>query len=262
MKNCNIKRSELPSIFQQIQTHCGYQFQDLSLLQEALTHASYAAEQSPMPASNQRLEFLGDAVLQIVLSEYLFARMPQAKEGLLTKMRSLLANESATAEYTRQLRLDVALLLGKGEMRNGGRQRQSIQADLYEAFLGAVDLDGGLPAARQLCLSLLPDLQKCLDKLAFGSNPKGALQEYCQRNFQAKPTYEHHASSGPDHQQIFEVKVCLGEKTLAQGTGSNKHRAEEDAANKALHFLINQPDAPPLPKYFDPEEVKLKELDV
>ncbi|HOG49047.1 MAG TPA: ribonuclease III [Lentisphaeria bacterium] len=259
MKNFNIKKSELPSILQGVQIHCGYLFRNRALLEESLTHPSYAVEQTPSPPHNQRLEFLGDSVLQIILSEYLYEHLPYAQEGLLTKVRSMLANESATAGYALQLGLDTVLLLGRGEILNGGRERPSILGDLFEAFLGAVYLDGGLQAARSLCLALLPDINTCLERLTFEDNPKGALQEYCQTHLQQKPVYERLGASGPKHEQVFEVKVCLGQRELARGQGSNNRLAERNAAQKALKTLISPADAPPMPQFYKEVETEVVE---
>lgn len=261
MKNFNIKKSELPSILQGVQIHCGYLFRNRSLLEESLTHPSYAVEQTPAPPHNQRLEFLGDSVLQIILSEHLYEHLPYAQEGLLTKVRSMLANESATAVYARQLGLDTVLLLGRGEILNGGRERQSILGDLFEAFLGAVYLDGGLQAARSLCLALLPDINACLERLTFEDNPKGALQEYCQTHLQLKPAYERLGVSGPKHEQVFEVRVCIGQRELARGRGSNHRLAERDAARQALKTLISPADAPPMPQFYKTAEAEVVTAD-
>jgi ribonuclease-3 len=259
MKNFNIKKSELPSILQAVQIHCGYLFRNRALLEESLTHPSYAVEQAQPPPHNQRLEFLGDSVLQIILSEYLYEHLPYAQEGLLTKVRSMLANESATASYARQLGLDTVLLLGRGEILNGGRERPSILGDLFEAFLGAVYLDGGLQAARNLCLALLPDINACLERLTFEDNPKGALQEYCQTHLQQKPVYERLGATGPQHKQVFEVKVCIGQRELARGQGRNNRLAERAAALKALETLISSADAPPMPQSYKEVETEIVE---
>ena len=260
MKKFNIKKSELPSILQGVQNHCGYSFRNLALLEEALTHPSYAVEQpQPQPPHNQRLEFLGDSVLQIILSDYLYEHLPHAQEGLLTKVRSMLANESATASYAQQLGLDTVLLLGRGELQNGGRERPSILGDLFEAFLGAVYLDGGLQVARSLCLTLLSDINACLERVKFEDNPKGALQEYCQTHFQQKPVYERVSATGPQDEQVFEVKVCIGQRELAHGQGRSYRQAERNAAQKALKTLISPADAPPMPQFYKEVETEVVE---
>ena len=200
----------------------------------ALTHSSYAAEQTPPSPFNQRLEFLGDAVLQLVLSDFLYNGLTEAQEGILTRTRSLLAKEKATAEYALQLGLNRALLLGNGENLTGGRERASILGDAFEAFLGAVYLDGGLEAARAVCARLLPSPEACTELLGLEENPKGMLLEHCQSTLQAKPEYVCLSTQGPVHQPVYEVMVTLNGKEIARGCGKSRKAAECDAAKKAM----------------------------
>lgn len=235
--NFNLKSAELPEAIEKVQELAGYHFKNMELLMEALTHPSFASETNKPHWHNQRLEFLGDAVLQIILSVYLFDNNPDSQEGDLTRMRSLLANEEATANYTRRLTLDKVLLLGKGENATHGRERQSILGDVFEAFLGAIYLDGGLEAANAFCLSLLPDLDYVRQKLEMEENPKGALQELCQGSHLGNPVYELLSQHGPDHEPVFEYRIILGKREIARACGSSRKQAERNTATIAYRAL-------------------------
>ena len=234
MKIFNLKDSEMPAMLAEIELLGGYRFKDQGLLLTALRHSSYVAEQSQECECNQRLEFLGDAVLQLVLSDFLFAGLPAAQEGILTRTRSMLVREQANASYALKLRLDRALLLGNGENMSGGRQRPSILGDAFEAFLGAVYLDGGLEEARALCLRLLPEPQECLQSLGLEENPKGMILEYCQSQHQQKPEYVCVSAEGPVHEPLYEVKVVFKGREIARGEGKNRKSAESNAAKNAM----------------------------
>ncbi len=238
MKNCNPNDLELQEIYRQIMARAEYCFQDLALLREALTHSSYSAEHTPSPPFNQRLEFLGDAVLQMVLTDYIFKEMPEAQEGILTRTRALLAKEGSTARFALALGLEQALLLGNGENHSGGRKRPSILGDAFEAFLGAVYLDGGLSAAQTVCLKLLPPIEECRKLLGPHENAKGALQEYCQGAGIGKPEYVRIQTTGPVHSPTYEIKVLVQKKELARGCGRNMRQAEQEAAAGALKILL------------------------
>lgn len=227
----------------QLQTRCDYHFKDLSLLTQALTHPSFAAEQTPSPPDNQRLEFLGDSVLQLILSDLLFASLPDDKEGPLTRLRATLANESATASYAQKLGLQAAILLGKGEEQTGGRERQSILGDLFEAFLAAVYLDGGMDAARGICLRLLPPVADGKRQLLATDNPKGALQELCQDRFKCKPAYNVLSTEGPVHDPHFVVDVTINNVVMGQGSGNSHRIAERQAATQALLKIMQDDGA-------------------
>ncbi len=237
MKNCNPNDLELQEIYRQIMATSGYSFHDLQLLRESLTHASYAAEQNPPPLFNQRLEFLGDAVLQMVLTEFIFKQMPSAQEGILTRTRALLAKEESTARFALTLGLERGLLLGNGENHSGGRSRLSTLGDAFEAFLGAIFLDGGLPAAQAVCLKLLPPVEECSQMLGAKENAKGTLQEQCQAAGMGKPEYARIQTIGPVHNPTYEIKVMVQKKELARGKGGNMRQAEQEAAARALKVL-------------------------
>lgn len=235
--NFNLKSSEQSDALRNVERCAGYKFKDKALLKQSLIHPSYASETSNLMHHNQRMEFLGDSVLQIILSTYLYNNVPDAQEGTLTRMRSYMANEAATASYSLRLGLDRVLLLGNGECQSGGRQRPSILGDLFEAFLGAVYLDGGMEAAHKVALSLMPPLAFVRERLAVDGNPKGALQELCQEQRMGNPSYELLDKSGPSHSPVFTLRVVVGGRELARATGSSHKLAEREAAETAYYAL-------------------------
>ena len=240
MPKINLNASETAAALREVQAAAHHVFTRPELLEEAFTHPSYLAEHPEAGRDNQRLEFLGDAVLQIILSDHLFQALPDQQEGVLTRLRSLLANEQANEGYTRALGLHRLLRLGRGEALGGGRDNPSILGDLFEAFLGALYLDGGIAPARDLVLGLLPDLGDCLGKLRFDENPKGALQKLCQTAFRQNVSYEVLSQTGPVHAPAYEVQVRLGERILAKGSGHSHKEAERTAAAQALRILSTE----------------------
>ena len=212
----------------------GYQFQDQDLLVQSLTHPSIAAEQRDVVADNQRLEFLGDAVLQVILTEHLYLILPDEAEGRLTKTRASLVSRRALAECAERLGLGAYLRLGKGEEANGGRGRESNLADAFEALMGAVYLDGGITAASEVTMRVMEvDLQEALEG-DDTSNPKGRLQEVLQALRRESPSYRILAEEGPDHLKQFKAEVIWCGKSLGEGHGSSKKNAETAAAQGAL----------------------------
>ena len=212
----------------------GYQFQDQDLLVQSLTHPSIAAEQRDVVADNQRLEFLGDAVLQVILTEHLYLILPDEAEGRLTKTRASLVSRRALAECAERLGLGAYLRLGKGEEANGGRGRESNLADAFEALMGAVYLDGGITAASEVTMRVMEvDLQEALEG-DDTSNPKGRLQEVLQALRRESPSYRILAEEGPDHLKQFKAEVIWCGKSLGEGPGSSKKNAETAAAQDAL----------------------------
>jgi len=212
----------------------GYQFKNKELALLALTHKSYANEHYSAPEDNQRLEFLGDAVLGLVVAEALMERLPNAPEGQMTPMRAALVKESTLAEMARRIQLGDLMRLGKGEEKNNGRDRPSILADALEAVVGAVYLDGGYKASRNAVLTLLGDrLEQVVDG-AFPDDAKTALQEILQARSASVPQYSVVGEEGPDHAKVFEVEISVGDQVLAQGRGRSKKQAEKDAARRAL----------------------------
>ena len=221
------------------QQRLGYQFRDESLLQLALTHPSIAHDHhqtAPTP-TNQRLEFLGDAVLQLALTHELFSRFATFGEGPLTKSRAKLVNARSLAAQARAIGIGDKLILGRGEELTGGRDRVSGLADAYEALLGAIFLDGGLEAAREF---IVREFQSALTGLSAEptiENPKGELQELLQTTSPEAPRYEVTAATGPDHQREFECRVHHAGVELARGRGGSKKIAESNAALAALQNL-------------------------
>jgi len=221
-----------------LQKRLGYQFRDESLLKLALTHPSVAHESGKKDIQhNQRLEFLGDAVLGLVLSRELYAKFPGSYEGPLTKSRAKLVNRKALAEHGRSLDLGAELILSRGEDASGGRDRPSALADAFEALLGAIFLDGGFEAARRFILVQFDAQFSALAEPAGIENPKGELQELLQARSPAAPEYQMVSITGPDHDRVFECTVHHGGKELARGQGKSKKAAESDAAVAALEKL-------------------------
>ncbi|OGV76058.1 MAG: ribonuclease III [Lentisphaerae bacterium RIFOXYB12_FULL_65_16] len=221
----------------QLEQRLNYSFRDKTVLRMALTHPSYAAEQTPPTPHNQTLEFLGDAVLQFVVTDLLYRQHPDLDEGRLTKMRSALTNEEALTLYARRLALSTCLLLGRGEARAGGSERASNLADGMEALLAALYLDGGLAPVQTLCEQLAGELLTDYGDVLAWENPKGALQELTQKLHQTPPNYEVLEVSGPDHCPRFEVRVTLNGVELAKAAAGNRKTAEKRAAEIALEKL-------------------------
>ena len=212
----------------------GYQFKDQDLLVQSMTHPSMSAEQREAVENNQRMEFLGDAVLQVILTEHLYRILPDQAEGHLTKIRASLVSRRALADCALRLGLEEYLRLGKGEEANGGRHRESNLADAFEALLGAICLDGGITGAREVTMRLMEeDLQEVLEG-EDTSNPKGRLQEELQALRRESPLYRILTEEGPDHLKQFRVEVLWGGKPLGAGRGSSKKNAESAAAQDAL----------------------------
>lgn len=215
-----------------LQERIGYKFKSESLLKKALCHSSYVYEKSwPRGECNERLEFLGDAVLEMISSGFLYNKFDEVPEGELTKLRASLVCEPALAYDAREIGLDSFILLGHGEERTGGRKRDSIVSDACEALIGAIYLDGGIEAAEKFILSfVLNDIEH--KKLFYDS--KTALQELTQSAGWGVPDYEITGQSGPDHARVFTAQVSLGEKILGTGEGTTKKHAQQKAAYNAL----------------------------
>ncbi len=223
--------SEPAASLDELQASLGYRFGDERALVAALTHAS--AVQATHVRVSERLEFLGDAVLGLVLSELLVARYPEYDEGRLSKCRASLVNTGSFAAKTRELGLDAHLTLGKGEEKTGGRAKASILAAVYEAVMGAVFIEAGYATVRGVIEGHFRDAIEALDRVAT-SDPKTELQELCQENFRMAPIYRVVEEIGPHHARRFVVDVLLSERVLARGEGHSKRSAEQDAARQAL----------------------------
>ena len=218
-----------------------YQFREPAFLEEALTHRSHL-QGNPASADkqNERLEFLGDAVLGLIVSEYLAETFPELAEGDLSQVRARLVGRPALADAARRLRLGDMLRLGRGEERTRGRDKASLLANALEAVIGAVYMDGGLTAARTFTLQVLDAQLKALhqdDLAVFRQDYKSQLQEWCQRHVHVLPVYTVTEESGPDHQKTFEVTVEIEQQCRGSGKGHSKKVAEQQAAKQALEQL-------------------------
>lgn len=217
-----------------LQEKLGYFFQDVSLLEHALTHSSFANESRGRYTSNERLEFLGDSVLGMVVADHLYRTFPDMPEGELTRTRAALVCEESLVEVAQELGLGSYLRLGKGEELSGGRNRPSIQADAVEAVLAAVYLDGGIGSARKIIHRYV--LSRT-EKPAGHRDYKTALQELIQRESGHTLTYRLTGEEGPDHAKMFWVEVCLNDKAVGAGKGHSKKEAEQMAAKAAIERL-------------------------
>ena len=222
----------------ELEKKISYSFSDEGLLKHAMTHSSYVNEKRLKKTDcNERLEFLGDAVLELVSSEYLFFENPKMPEGELTKLRASMVCEKALAFCARDLDLGDFLLLGKGEDATGGRKRDSITSDALEALIGAIYLDGGFANAKEFILNhVLNDLEG--KRLFYDS--KTILQELVQGNSEKRICYELVGEVGPDHNKSFQVEVRIGDTTYGQGIGRTKKAAEQEAAYQAILKLKNR----------------------
>jgi ribonuclease-3 len=213
----------------------GLRFSNLALLTRALTHRSYVNENPDSLEDNERLEFLGDAVLDFVVGAWVYHRFPEMPEGELTKIRSALVRNDQLAMFARRLNLGGALRLGRGEFASGGRERDGLLGSLFEALVGALYLDAGLEAVDAFVQPLLDESQEfILDEI---HDPKSRLQEWAQAEKLGTPQYVTVGSSGPDHAKVFEVEVRIQGLTYGRGHGSSKHVAARIAAQTALESL-------------------------
>lgn len=215
----------------------GIVFRDTSKLQQALYHRSYLNEAPEDVESNERLEFLGDAVLGLVISERLFKDYPDLSEGKLSQIRAILVRWDALANAAERIQLGEFLVLGKGEEMSGGRKRPSNLAGGLEALIGAAYLDGGLRVAQRLVLKLLkPDLEEIAAQ-GFSADSKSELQHLAQTRWRHIPQYSLISAEGPDHAKTFTVEVAVGDQIMGRGQGRNKKQAELNAARQALETL-------------------------
>ena len=224
----------------QVQKYLAYRFKNPDYLITALKHRSYvySREQSGVH-SNERLEFLGDAVLDLVVGEFIFNMYPGRREGQLTQLRSTLVNRRALARQARVMKLGRYVLLSSSEARSGGRFRHSILSDAYESIIGAMYLDGGLePVRRFLHRTLLQDLgEERPSEIDDSRNYKSALLEYTQGEGIGQPEYRVDSAVGPDHEKIFTIEVYVSGSPVSKGTGTSKKNAEQDAARRAVEQL-------------------------
>jgi ribonuclease III len=220
-----------------LQQTLGYQFRDAALLGEALRHSSYVNEQlDPELRDNERMEFLGDAVLNLAVGHLLMKAFPDMHEGELSRTRANLVNETQLAQIARSLELGHYLLLGKGEMQSRGWEKNSLLANALEALIAAVYLDGGFAAAADLIAQHFKDLVDCAPQTVTEQDYKSRLQEAVQSAIKAIPQYKVVAESGPDHDKTFTIEMTVG-SLRAEGSGKSKKAAEQDAARKAIDML-------------------------
>lgn len=213
-----------------------YNFKNKELLLNALTHSSFANEIRDPHASNERLEFLGDSVLSVIVADYIFSQFPEKPEGELTKLRASLVCEKSLCSFSKDLGLGEFLRLGKGEDLNGGRNRPSILADAFEAVLAAMYLDGGMEVARRHVMRFVIDELKHTEDEVF-KDYKTSLQEIIQQNPEEQLSYVLTNESGPDHDKSFTVEVHLNSNVIGTGIGKNKKQAEQAAAKQALILM-------------------------
>ncbi len=218
-----------------LQKRLDYWFKDENLIIEALTHKSYRKN-----FSNERLEFLGDAVLDLIVGEYLFNKFPEVDEGVLSKLRSSLVNEQGFEKLALDLNIGEALFLSQAEENNGGRQKASLLSDAFEALMGAMYLEAGLEKVKIFVQDLLEKNYKQINMQSIFKDYKTSLQELTQAHFGVTPDYELVASFGPDHKKEFEIEVRLNEKVLATAKGKSKKQAQQKGAQKALEILSKE----------------------
>lgn len=222
----------------------GYTFASSALLDEALTHSSWCNEQpEPRPADSERLEFLGDAVVQLAVTQHIYRILPQAAEGEMTRIRAEVVNERALAEIARGLDLGGLLRLGRGEDRTGGRDKDSLLADAQEAVFGAVFADSGFERGCELVVRLLGERLQRAVRGRHDSDTKTRLQELLQSRYGRPPLYLQAGVSGPDHCRRYTAEVRFDGETLGRGEGSSKKAAEQAAAARALERLEQNGEA-------------------
>ena len=225
----------MTSDIKKFQEIIGYTYKNEKLLIEALSHSSYANENKKHRKSNERLEFLGDSVLSIVVSKHIFNHYKHLPEGELTKIRASLVCEKALYEFSKVIHLGDYILLGKGEEHTGGRERPSILADAFEAVIASIYLDGGFEPVEKYILGFIP--KDIINKPPVFNDFKTVLQEVIQKNPEEKIEYILVEEKGPEHDKAFVVNVCLNSNVIGKGIGRNKKEAEQMAAKEALELM-------------------------
>jgi len=254
--NSNLPYALPKDLMNPLEARIGYKFRNSLLLAEAMTHPSLSLERRDYPFDNQRLEFLGDSVIQLVLTEHLYRLFPEAQEGEMTKMRTCLVSRRALRELAAALDIGRYLMMGRGEEANGGRTRESNLADAFEALTGAIYLDGGFEVARRFLLAETEGAFANIQSAPMLINPKGRLQECLQAIFPGAPSYELVGASGPEHAKQFLCRVLWRGFELARGAGQSKKDAEVAAAKVALNERLWE--KPPLASAFPDTELEIK----
>lgn len=222
----------------QFEQKLGFEFKNIDTLKEALTHRSYLNENPEWKLPhNERLEFLGDAVLELIVTEFLYAKFPDFQEGHLTSLRAALVNYQMLGRVAKEMTLDKYLFLSKGEARDFGKAREVILANAMEALLGSIYLDQGYEATKQIVNQwVLPHLDEVIEKKLY-RDPKSELQELVQEKERITPVYKVLSEEGPDHAKVFKVGVFIGSRMEAEAEGTSKQEAEVNAALKALEHI-------------------------
>lgn len=225
-----------PTLMAALQVALGHDFERIEHLERALTHASFKNERADVAFDNERLEFLGDAVLELIVSALLFRAYPELPEGKLTQFRARVVNAKTLSSMARNLSIGALLRLGVGEERMGGRSRESLLADAFEAVLGAVYLDAGYEVAQRVVTRLYRGWLSRLEEGA-AKDVKSRLQEWAQEHHRVTPQYRVLRVEGPDHASVFEVEVSVGDLIIARGEGPSKKEAQRQAAAQALEAI-------------------------
>ncbi|MER2598899.1 MAG: ribonuclease III [Caldilineales bacterium] len=236
----------------------GIRFEDKTLLQRALTHRSFLNEtRYLLQADNERLEFLGDAVLDFLVGEYLYNRFPEMREGMLTNLRAALVREETLASFANRLDLGSFLLMGRGEVESGGRKRAATLCGAFEALVGALYLDQDLDAVKLLVFDLIEPVLPEMTEAAAIKDAKSRLQEWSQTAFRATPRYHTAATAGPDHDKQFSVQVLIDNIIWGVGSGKSKQLASQDAAQQAWQYISDHryDEAVAPPQHLQPTEV-------
>ncbi|KIM13430.1 MAG: ribonuclease III [Sulfurovum sp. FS08-3] len=218
--------------YQALEAKLNYFFKNKELFIEALTHKSYKK-----PYNNERLEFLGDAVLDLIVGEFLFAKFPDSDEGILSKIRASLVNESGFTLLAKELDMGQYIYLSIAEENNGGRTKPSLLSNAFEAVIGAIYLEAGLEVARNISIKLLNEVHPIIDLESLSKDYKTALQELTQSTHGVTPDYQLIRATGPDHKKEFEIAIYLDGKVISSAKGNSKKEAQQKAAQKALEWL-------------------------
>jgi len=235
-ENKNDKRNREKEL-DKLQAALGIKFNDKRMLNQALVHRSYLNEHSSGLSDNERLEYLGDSVLGLVVNEYLFKQFENYSEGELAKIKSVVVSENILSEIALELGIGSFILMGKGEDVTGGRKRASILANALEAIIGAYYLDSGFKDLRRFVLGFLKQHIEKVNSMTYQRDPKTTLQEYVQKKYKGRPVYEVVAENGPDHDKEFSVRLLINGKEIVTSTGGSKRKAEMNAAASTLRKL-------------------------
>lgn len=219
----------------ELESKLGYSFKNKQLIIEALTHKSFKK-----PYNNERLEFLGDAVLDLIVGEYLYKKFPTSDEGTLSKIRASLVNENGFALLATELNLGKYIYISLAEENNEGRTKLSLLSNAFEAVIGSIYLEAGLDGAKSIAIAMLEKCYPIIDLQTLSKDYKTALQEFTQAKYGITPAYEMIGSTGPDHKKEFEIEVSLDNKKLASASGKSKKEAQQKAAQIALGILSDE----------------------